>query len=412
MGKSLWILVLSALVLLPMSAAMAKKGGNGGGGGGGSNLPAEELVFTGRWPGTNCTNCPSLYKGTANATQLTRLNTTERYGATNLSVDPAGRVAGTSHNGVGYAAVDLVSGNEVTLNTPSGFGWTHLRDSGGTLLSYDQQWVLSLHHDQGGPERPDEPGQPYYVRNVTLSAADGTGDFVHVTTYENEWDEIAEVFTYRESSVVGYVPQQPGGTPGEAWVIYRVRELMADYSNSPDNSTFEVTSETTELRVATLDVSDLAASGVLVVSDDVASSHASSESTWGADSLATLSPDGQWALVNRLGDAWLVSVDFSSGVPVVPEPTTADLLPITPPSGWDADVQVLAVNHDASLVALNLFREEGKGKNKRRVRHLFVARSGGTDLTQIDVGTDGVEFEERFGDDSFTAAAFVPPSGQ
>jgi hypothetical protein len=407
MRYGLWIVVVCSLLLLPMAAAQAAKGGNGGGGkpggGGGSNLPAEELVFAARWDGTGGINFYSLYKGTANATELTRLNTDENHGSV-LSVDPTGEIVAGLHFDDGFIATDLNSGSHVALNSLSGWGWTNLRGNSGSLLSYDQQWLLSRHEERTGPERPDQPGQPFYIRNMVLSAADGSGDVVPVTTLENEWDATTQVFTYRAASTIGYVPQQTGGTAGEAWVIYSVRELLADYSNSPDNSTFEVTSETTEIRVATLDVSDLAANGVLVVADDVASSHPSSG--------GSLSPDGQWALVNEFGEAFLVPVDFSSGIPVVPEPTTADLLPITPPSGWDADVQVGAVNHDGSLVALNLFRVEGKGRKQRRVRHLFVARSDGTDLTQIDVGTDGVEFEESFGSDSFRGVAFVPPSGE
>ncbi len=38
------------------------------------------------------------------------------------------------------------------------------------------------------------------------------------------------------------------------------------------------------------------------------------------------------------------------------------------------------------------------------VRHLFVARADGSDLTQIDVGTDGVEFDVG----SFTDVVFRP----
>jgi hypothetical protein len=419
MRSKLWILILSALLLLPMSAAMAKKGGNGGGdkpgGGGGSNLPAEELVFTGRPDGSNCVNCYALYKGTANATQLTQLTTDGHYPSV-LSVDPTGEVAGALHFDDGHVAVDLGSGAETGLNCPIGIGWTRLRDSGGTLLSYDQQWLVTRGGTLLGPERPELPGEDQHTSNVAFTAADGSGDSVALTTLVHEWNASTQIYTHVDVWPAAYVPQQAGGSAGEAWLIYTVRERTLDYSNPPAGKDWVITSDTTEIRRLTLDVTDLSSYGTVTIRLDVLTPASPySEGPWGADggTSTSRSPDGQWALVNRLGEAWLVPVDFSSGAPVIPEPTTADLLPITPPDGWHGDVRVLAVNHDASLVALNLFRDERRGKQGIvRARHLFVARVDGSDLTQIDVGTDGVEFAEDKWDDSFLVAAFVPPSGQ
>ena len=129
-----------------------------------------------------------------------------------------------------------------------------------------------------------------------------------------------------------------------------------------------------------------------------------------------ITPNGKWMSITRNAHAYVVPITYGSGMPTFREPDAGDLVPISVPEGCESTVEIAATSHDGAFVAVLLTRIERRivkhgsyaGARRGQVRHLFVARSDGTDLTQIDVGTDGVNLEYGIGNDSFIGVGFRP----
>ena len=299
------------------------------------------------------------------------------------------------------------------------YGWTRQRASG-ALLPYTQQRVLMTKQHRSGDALPsasdalpsDSSGDPYPTENLALVSVDGTGDEWLLSDMTNTWDSTTRIFVHETADAVAYIPEQTG-IPDRSWVIYYTRIVQAQFS--ADLTSFEIVDEQVEYRVKTLDLSSWPSQPTEI--DDVAidlplseNSGGSSEGPWELGEPPAFSPDGRFALVTFEDKAYLVPIEFDTvdEMITVPDPEPVDEIIITVPSGYEARREIRAVSEDGSLVALVLVRYEKQGKGKKAstvpVRHLFVARADGSDLTQIDVGTDGVEFHVG----SFTDVVFRP----
>lgn len=412
-----------ALALCAMgTVAQAGKGnGKGGGGGGGNVTPAYELVTltqveqTHYWGG--CTNCADVVGVNVDGSAFVQLTDDEPLLYDRLAFDARGEVIVFDDKDAGLEVLSPETGERFGLGFGGGdFALTRrLHPATGDVRPWEQQYVVIS--SPSPAEDPNPRGSVPTIWNAVVVSADGNTSW-DLTDFTGSWDASTSTYSWANVRGLMYVPEQHGNPSlaGRAWVFYFLRYEDWYYDAAADTYELIPSSVVTDWHRITLDTTSWDTTGPEVLADVVVDVPPG-DGVWepnGPAGYARISPDGRRATMNREGAPYVVDLDFTTDPdgPVIPEPTAADQLPVTPPSGWDPEVEVRAVSEDGSTVALNIWRTERVGKGKSagtiRRRHLFVAGRNGSGLTQVDA--EPVDFDIRgdVWDIDFTNAVFRP----